>query len=276
MTKVFQIVSGLIIVNIFVYFFVFYNFTNQSALYFLDVGQGDAQLAAFGRANFLIDTGKDFSVVENLERIIPFYKNKIDLVFISHPQVDHMGGIFHLVKKYDIGVVIFNGQENENWDDLKKVLNERGIEYMVFSKGDEVIYGKNKITALWPEIYDKISKTQENDISLVIKIDSGDFTSLFTGDITSKTEKIISDFSNVDVLKVPHHGSKYSSSASFLDSVSPLVSIIEVGKNSYGHPTNEVLERLKNVGSQIFRTDLDGIVKVFYKNGFIKVSKLST
>jgi len=76
-------------------------------------------------------------------------------------------------------------------------------------------------------------------------------------------------------LKVPHHGSKYSSSAEFLEAVSPKISVIEVGKNSYGHPTDEALERLKNVGSQIFRTDRDGIVKVFYQDGFIKVSNSS-
>jgi competence protein ComEC len=96
---------------------------------------------------------------------------------------------------------------------------------------------------------------------------------LFTADISTEIEKILSKTADIkaDILKVGHHGSKYSSSLDFLRVVSPKIAVIEVGKNSYGHPTIEALKRLVEIGSRIFRTDKDGIVKIINDNGNLKV-----
>ena len=98
---------------------------------------------------------------------------------------------------------------------------------------------------------------------------------LFTGDIGEKNEKYLADNFDIkaDILKVGHHGSKYSSSDYFLKAVSPKISAIEVGKNSYGHPTKEVLDRLALVGSRIFRTDQNSIVKLSVKGNEINIFK---
>ena len=118
-----------------------------------------------------------------------------------------------------------------------------------------------------------------NDTSLAIKfVNNGGQTQtniLFTGDIGEKNEKyLVNNFDiKVDILKVGHHGSKYSSSNYFLKAVNPKIAAIEVGKNSYGHPTKETLNGLALVGAQIFRTDQDGTIKLIVNSGEINIFK---
>ncbi|KKS83078.1 MAG: internalization-related competence protein ComEC/Rec2 protein [Candidatus Wolfebacteria bacterium GW2011_GWC1_43_10] len=270
--------STLFILNSIVWGVILFDHRDFGAqVYFLDVGQGDSQLVKADGANFLIDAGRNDVVLDNLEKILPFYGKKIDLIFLSHAQQDHAGGVFELIKNYGVGAVIYNGEKISVWEPLSDVLNENKIPYFSLAAGDSVGFGENVFKIIWPESGFLEGKHDENDASLVVKFENGTFSSLFAGDISSKAEKALTKILAVkaDILKVPHHGSKYSSSAEFLEAVSPKISVIEVGKNSYGHPTDEALERLKNVGSQIFRTDRDGIVKVFYQDGFIKVSNSS-
>lgn len=110
------------------------------------------------------------------------------------------------------------------------------------------------------------SSADTNLSAIVLKLNYGQFSALFTSDIDSNVENQIisvpSNPSNIDVLKVAHHGSKYSSSSKFLEAIKPALSIIEVGKNSYGHPTKEALDRLAQIGSKILRTDQDGDIVV--------------
>ncbi len=108
---------------------------------------------------------------------------------------------------------------------------------------------------------------------MVILMNSSSTRAHFTADISSKTEKILSNFdlNKIDILKIAHHGSKYSSSKEFLDAIKPKVAVVEVGKNSYGHPAEEILDRFKNIGSKVFRTDLDGMIKIDYLNDKIRI-----
>ena len=116
-------------------------------------------------------------------------------------------------------------------------------------------------------------KRELNDTALVMLLKSSNLTALYTGDAGFNIEnELMKKYDlNADILKVGHHGSKYASSMEFLNKVSPKISAIGVGKNSYGHPTKETLSRLADIGSQIFRTDKDGTIKVAVESESIKV-----
>ena len=266
----------LLVLNLMAWSFVALKpFETDAEAYFLDVGQGDSELVKADGANFLIDSGKDQSVIENLEKIIPFYKKRIDIAFISHGQTDHAGGMFYLLKNFDVGTVIYNGDNTPLWQNLRRLLEEKEIPYVILKAGDSVSYKENRFQVLWPRSLSE--KIGFNDNSMVIKYVNGIFSSLFTADISSKVEtELLREGADIksDILKIPHHGSKYSSSQKFLEAVSSGAAVIEVGKNSYGHPTKEVLARIAEEGTKILRTDLDGIVKFDFFGGKIRISCL--
>lgn len=263
--------SALIILNSFIYGLVFLEDKRGVELYFFDVGQGDAQMVKISGVNFLIDSGKDGKIISNLEKIIPFYRKKIDVAFISHGQRDHLGGFFNVIKKYNIGAVIYSGEDSDLVNQISVRLKEFKIPMIVLGKGDKVIFGDNTFDILWPDLSRALNN--QNDNSMVVKFVSPEISSLYTADISLKVEKLLTDL-KVDILKVPHHGSKYSSSLDFLKKVSPKISVVEVGKNSYGHPTKEAMGRIKEVGSLLFRTDEDGMIKIFNNGGKIEAFRL--
>jgi len=258
-----------------VWYSVLFESNSEEALYFFNVGQGDAQMIAAGRARFLIDTGPDSSVLGELGRALPFLEKRIDVVFLSHIQQDHAGGVFELIDRYDVGVVAWNGVRTPLWEDLSKRLAEKDIAVVELSAGDSVSFKDHVVSVLWPQASDV--PPEVNNTSLVLRYRRGDLSALFTGDVSDKVEKTLTRLwdIDVDVLKVPHHGSKYSSSADFLSEASPALAVIDVGKNSYGHPTEEVLARLNAVGSRILRTDADGTIKLVPHNAGVDVFSLT-
>ncbi len=250
-------------------------------LYFLDVGQGDSSLvqlsplASSGQAaQILIDGGPvNEKAQAALEKIFSFDDRYIDLIVISHPQIDHFGGLIEILKNYKVGAVLTSDQisQSEAWQELEKTIQERGIGRVVLAAGDKIRYQDSQFDILSPQ---KSGWEKDvNDMGLVMLLSGGGTKALFTSDIGVEKEKELADTYDLDadILKVGHHGSKFSSSPEFLKEVSPLISIIEVGKNSYGHPTNEVLDRLANIGSQIFRTDEAGLTELVVEGGKIRV-----
>ena len=205
----------------------------------IDVGQGDCSLIRLplNQGNYLIDTGgnRDFDVATT--NVIPYLKSQgipsIDRVYISHYDYDHYGALDSLKKKYQVKRVIDTYQEREknNLIDIEMLKSD-------------VIY----------------PSTNEN--ALVIKVTTGGYTYLFTGDIPANVEKdLYTKYGKikVDVLKVAHHGSAYSSSVTFFEMVHPVIAMIGVGEhNLYGHPTKIVLKRLQERKICILRTDEDG------------------
>ena len=245
------------------------------ALYFFDVGQGDSALLMLPkRTQILIDGGPDQKVLAGLSRALPFFDRHIELVILTHPQLDHFGGLIEVLERYSVGVVLLNGREGTAaaYQDFLRALRERNVPTRVVREGEEIRLGNALLSILNP---DEISLQAEglNDASIVVMVSLGGVRMLFTGDISAKTEKELAEQYELraDILKVPHHGSKYSSSDIFLDAVGPKIALIGVGKNSYGHPTREALARLASHGSQIFRTDLNGMLKVVFGNGTISV-----
>ena len=188
-----------------------------------------------------------------------------------HGDFDHMGDGLYLIDKFKVENVIFNcGEFNALEKELIKKLNKRKVNYCSCVK--ELNIGKYKLDFLNTKVYDN-----ENDNSNVIYTELDGYKFMFMGDAGVDKEKDILDkynLSNIDVLKVGHHGSKTSSSKSFIDEISPKYSIISVGKNNrYGHPNKEVLNNLE--GSKIYRTDEDGSIMLKIKNNKLKIENCS-
>ena len=184
-----------------------------------------------------------------------------------HGDFDHMGEAVNLVNNFKVEKVIFNcGEFNNLEKELIKVLNKRKIPY--YSCIKELNIDNNKLYFLQTKEYDN-----ENDNSNVIYTEINGYKFMFMGDAGIEKERNILakyNITDVDVLKVGHHGSKTSSSESFIDDMNPKYSIISVGKNNrYGHPNKEVLNNLSN--SKIYRTDQDGSIMFKIKNNKLKI-----
>ena len=182
-----------------------------------------------------------------------------------------MGEAINLVNNFKVEKVIFNcGPYNDLEKELIKVLDKKKIPYYTCIK--ELNIDNNKLHFLQTKKYDN-----ENDNSNVIYTELNGYKFMFMGDASSSTEKEIMDkynLSDIDVLKVGHHGSKTSSSEEFIEKINPKYSIISVGKkNRYGHPNKEVLDTLSN--SKVYRTDLDGSIMFKIKNNKLKIETCS-
>ena len=271
----------LIVIFIFVYHRVS-TFNIYTSVTMLDVNQGDCSLISLpnGKGNILIDTGgetkfNDKSSNIAQKKIVPFLNsigiNKLTYLIISHGDFDHMGEAINLVNNFKVEKVIFNcGEFNDLEKELIKVLDKKKIKY--YSCIKELNIDKNKLYFLQTKEYDN-----ENDNSNVIYTEFNGYKFMFMGDASITTEKEILNKYNlpdIDVLKVGHHGSKTSSSESFVNTINPKYSVISVGKNNrYGHPNKEVLNNLE--GSKIYRTDKDGSIMFKIKNNKLRIETCS-
>jgi competence protein ComEC len=275
--KTIWLVSFLFFANLLAWLAVF-DFTRQKFLVvdFFDVGQGDsAFIVTPGGRQILIDGGPDNSVLEKLGDNMPFWDRTIDLIILSHPEKDHLTGLIEVLKRYKVENILWtkierNTAEYQEWiDGIKK----EGARVIIAQAGEKIKIGKLEINILNPlEDLENQELEDSNDSSVVAKLIYGEKSFLFTGDISGKIEaSLTEDLTQIDsdILKVSHHGSKYSTSDEFIKAVSPQIAVIEVGKdNSYGHPTQDVLDRLLKYGINILRTDQGGDIK-FISDGKI-------
>ena len=258
------------------------SFVNNNYIMFMDVNQGDSTLIVVNKKVTLIDTGGilqlnndkyDYNITNN--RTIPYLKSKgikkIDNLILTHGDADHMGDAINLVNNFKVEKVIFNcGKFNDLEKELIKVLDKRKIKY--YSCINELNIDNNKLYFLNTKEYDN-----ENDNSNVIYTKINGYKFMFMGDAGVDKEKDILEkynMSNIDVLKVGHHGSTTSSSKKFIDEINPKYGVISVGKNNkYGHPNKEVLNNLSD--SKIYRTDEDGSILFKIKNNKSKIKTCS-
>ena len=253
----------------------------EPALYALNIGQGDSMLAVFpGGMTVLTDAGPDSSVVRELERVLPAGDRTIDLAVVTHPQLDHFGGVADVLRRFSVGALIVNGRtaddtaEGSAWDELMTVANERGIPLVRVGAGDHVRQGEYGIDVLGPDAA-WLQSGELNDTGIVELLRFPGWRALLTADIGLSAEDDLRSRADIraDVLKIGHHGSKYSTSAAFLDAVAPRAALISVGaRNRYGHPTPETLERLASADVQVFRTDQDGAIRVRVRDGKLLVT----
>lgn len=257
--------------------------------YFLDVGQGDSELVIFpGNIKVMTDTGPDDSVLASLGRVMPPEDTYIDLAIISHPQLDHFNGYNFILDHYRIGAFIYNGRDDDpgvkQWPELKAKIAAKGIPLITLAGGDKIWIGAgtrdagDEIDMLSPNLaFDQSAEL--NDTGFVELVKTPKFHTLLTADIGFNVEDwLVANHYDIraDVLKVPHHGSKYSSGDTFLRAVAPRVAVIEVGaKNTYGHPGSSTLARLaSDTDAMVLRTDKNGTIEVYPDgSGKLKVIK---
>ena len=270
MKKLFKYILVLFIaVNLFAWWIIFdFFYYPKNEVSFLSVGQGDAELIQIPAGNILIDAGPDAKILSELDKSLSFYDKTIDLFILSHPNKDHFNGLFDILERYKVRAVILDNLSYSDslFQKLLKELKERNILIIKGIAGTKINWeNQDKLLVIYPEIMVP-SKEDPNKFSLIANLILGKNCFLFTGDISSSQEKkilplISCPIDNSRILKVAHHGSNYSSCTQFLKGFNPQIAVIEVGENSYGHPHPDVIQRLKDIGSQIFRTDLDGTIR---------------
>ena len=243
---------------------------------FFSVGQGDSEFITTPQGHqILIDGGPNSVVLEKLAERMPFFDKTIDVVILTHPEKDHMTGILEVLEKYKVDYFLWTGVVKDNAENKKLAVllkeisrpknsflaslsGDYSTNVATLSVGDKIKVGNVVVDIFSPA--DDVNGTQPKDVnetSVVAKLVYGRNSFLFVGDIGFNTEKQLTGL-KADVLKVAHHGSKYSTGELFLENVEPEYAVIEVGKNSYGHPTPETLQRLEKFGIKTFNTYTDG------------------
>ena len=274
--KIISLILIIAFVNI-----IIININKETKIYFIDVGQGDSTLIITeNKKNILIDgggnvTNKNYDIGENI--LLPYLLDrgitKIDYLFVSHFDFDHVGGLYEIIDKLNVDNIIIpkNKSISEEEKEFTKKAKEKHIKIYRLCQNDKIYIDKNtKIDILSP-LNEEIEENYINNNCLVFKFTYNNFSMLFTGDIEEIAEKEIlknvsKNILKSDILKIPHHGSKTSSTDKFLECVNSKIALIGVGKNNFGHPSEEVIERLKSKNIKVYRTDLNGEIEIRVNN----------
>lgn len=262
--------------------------TDVVELWFFDVGQGDAALirSADGRS-MLIDGGPDDAVMEGLAAALPWWQKKIDVVLVTHLDTDHFVGLFGVLKKYRIGEIWWTGAAPNTATARRfaAAVEDAGIRQRFVRRDGRFDFGGNRsFKVMFPaedlrgRIVPKTTTNAKgggtNDHGVVGRFDCGLEGALYAADVSSHVEsRLIAEGAplRAELLKAPHHGSRYSSSDAFLDAVAPREAVISVGAgNRYGHPTARVLAALLERGIRIRRTDREGAILYVCADGKLR------
>ncbi len=250
--------------------FLVFSFDNQDAInnskiIFFDIGQGDATMVDIGGGvQILIDGGDGERILEKLGKFMPLFDRKVELLIVTHPDKDHMGGLVEVLKYYEVEQIIETGifcdtAICKEWDEL---VEEKNIPIKYAEFGQRININDIDIKILFPFENLKDQKMKDdNESSIVLRIDTENNSYLLTGDAGFAVENMLLEkniYIETKILKIAHHGSKNATSNEFLRKVNPQKAVIPVGKNSYGHPAKELLNRLKNLNVEFFRTDVSG------------------
>ena len=247
---------------------------HEDIMTFLDVKEGDSIVLKSNNHLSLIDTGGS-SYTEYSSEIVKYIKSlgisKIDNLFLTHGDLDHLGSSYELINKIKINKVLFNNNEyNDNEKELIKRLNKKNIKYQ---KINSYSYKINDYSI----IVRSYNLNTENDSSMMFMIKYNNIKILLMGDATTISERYLLNgynLSNYNILKIGHHGSKTSTGISFYNAIKPDISIISVGdSNIYHLPNYEIIERIKD--SKIYQTDKDGSITLKIKNNKAKIERCS-
>jgi len=264
-----------------VWYAVFRESRSELTVYVLDIGQGDAIFIEAPNGNqILIDGGPNGKILEELGNIMPFYDRTIDTLILTHPHEDHLNGLIEVLKKYKVSAVLESGNNGKTsaYDVFQKLIKENGARHFYVKRGTKLNIAQSLQLNILLPIFNLQNGGIHNQM-VVGKLIYGKTSFMLTGDMEKNLENylVVLEKENFhptsddpkgqkiksDVLKVSHHGSKTSTSEIFLGWVSPKYAVISAGeKNKYGHPNKEVLDRLEKFGAQIFRTDLNGLIKI--------------
>jgi len=245
-----------------------YLLSNNLKIYFVDVGQGDCTFIVTPRHHTILIDGGGKEGADNINSIgnrvlIPYLRNKgifkIDYIFISHFDTDHVGGVLDVIQEFEIGNIIITKQEQEclNYQKFCSIVNQKRAKVSIVEMGNRIVIEDDiSFDILWPE-KNIINENILNNNAMVCKLNYKNFSMLFTGDIEAISEKRIISINknNLNVLKstclkASHHGSKTSSIKEFVDAVKPQYVLIGVGVgNKFGHPNKDVVEYYKEIRS---------------------------
>lgn len=246
-------------------------------VYYFDVGQADSILIRENDNNILIDAGNN----EDGEKLVNYLKNdlnieKFNMVVGTHPHEDHIGGLDNVIDSFDIDTILMPNatSTSKTFENVLDSIEKKDYKITVPKINEEFNYNNINIKVL----YTGTDEKDLNNTSIVLKLTYQNNKFLFMGDATSKVEKkLLNEDIKSDVLKIGHHGSEYSTTKNFLDKVNPQYAIIEVGKNNtYKHPKEITLDKLNKKNIKIYRTDIDGTIKVVSDGNNLKFETLRT
>lgn len=250
--------------------------TGDLEVYFLDVGQADSILIKNNDDVMLIDAGNN----EDGELLSKYFKSLnitgFNYLVGTHPHEDHVGGLDNIINDFDIDKIYLPDAitTTKTFTEVLDAMEKKGIMYDVPKIGDKFNLGDANLEVIYTgdDVHDL------NNTSIVLRLDYGEVSFLFTGDATDKTEELILNKNiNVDILKLGHHGSRYSTTDNFLNKVNPNFAVISVGNpNSYGHPHKETLTKLNNKGIEIHRTDEEGTILIKTDGSNINITNIDT
>lgn len=244
-------------------------------IHFIDVGQGDAIAIRTPAARWiLIDAGPRSEQSDAGERrVLPFLLKsgaaRVEVMILSHPHNDHIGGAAAILRSIPVGRVIEPGLAvgTQDYLDLLEIATDRGIPWHAARSGRMLTLDGVRLDFLWPDAETLDGEVDANHISAIVRVSFGPFAALFTGDADSEVEGLLVERHGgalrAQLLKAGHHGSRTSSSTQFLEMVDPELFVISSGRrNRYGHPAPEVLERVSRAGIEILRTDQEGTIGI--------------
>ncbi|MBD3244688.1 MAG: MBL fold metallo-hydrolase [Candidatus Moranbacteria bacterium] len=263
-----------IILKIWLFFLVFQTNPEFEVAVF-DVGQGDCFLIKLKNTTLqiLIDAGDGSTqnLTEKLAKEMPLADKTIDIIILTHPHQDHVGGIPSILEEFETNLIIETGVdfENKTYDNFEEIVDLKQIPRLYAARGEKILIGENFVLEILHPFFSKSSQYKNvNDSSIVFLSKFKEKKALFTGDIELEGEKEMLDYlksrqdlelENIDLLKTAHHGSKTSTSKEFLDLIRPRQAIISCArKNSFNHPATETIQLLNYYQVELKRTYQDG------------------
>lgn len=253
--------------------------TGELNIHFIDVGQADSILIQQGNENMLIDAGNndDENTLKNY--LVSLGVKELKYAIATHPHEDHIGSMNYIINSLKVGQIYAPKvtASTKTYENLVNAVKNKAMQFKTPTVGETFYVGQAKCIILAPNssTYDGL-----NNYSIVVKVEFGNNSFLFAGDAEEASEKeMLSKGLNLkaDLLKVGHHGSKYSSSNAFLNAVNPKYAVISVGKNNdYGHPNSETLARLNSRKVDVYRTDIHGTVIAVSDGDTIKIKSSDT
>lgn len=249
--------------------------SHQLTVAFLNIGQGDSiYIQSPTGVEVLIDGGPGSALLKELPKVMRVGDRSVDAIIATHPDADHISGFIDLLRRYAVGAYIAPGipKNTLTATTLEEEVDDEHIPRHLARRGMWLTLGGGAfLEILYPDFDpSSLAPNKANEGGVVAKLIYASTTVLFTADVSSSVEAHLMALDGPqlasDILKVGHHGSRFSSSPSFIADVSPEVGVISVGKNSYGHPTAQTLATLARYNVKTLRTDEEGTI-VFVSNG---------